>query len=70
MKVDGTCHCGRVTYAADLDPAGVLVCHCTDCQTLSGSAFRTVALTKPGGPTLFAPATGQQLARVQVRRSR
>jgi hypothetical protein len=25
-----------------------VICHCTDCQTLSGSAFRTVAPTKEG----------------------
>jgi hypothetical protein len=23
-----------------------MICHCADCQTLSGSAFRTVALTR------------------------
>lgn len=42
MKVDGGCHCGRITYEAEIDPAKVLICHCTDCQSLSGSAFRTV----------------------------
>ena len=40
MKIDGRCHCGAITYEAEIDPAKVLVCHCTDCQTLSGSAFR------------------------------
>ena len=44
MKIDGTCHCGNITYDAEIDPANVLVCHCTDCQTMSGSAFRTVVL--------------------------
>ena len=43
MKVDGSCHCGRIRYEAEIDPAMVMICHCTDCQTLSGSAFRTVA---------------------------
>lgn len=43
MKVNGSCHCGRVTFVADVDPKDVLICHCTDCQVLSGSAFRTVA---------------------------
>ncbi len=47
MKIDGGCHCGAITYAAEIDPDQVLICHCTDCQTLSGSAFRTVALTAP-----------------------
>jgi hypothetical protein len=42
MKVDGSCHCGRITYEAEADPEKVLICHCTDCQTLSGSAFRVV----------------------------
>jgi hypothetical protein len=39
VRIDGTCHCGRITYEADIDPERVGVCHCTDCQTLSGSAF-------------------------------
>lgn len=42
MKVDGSCHCGRITFEAKVDPAKVLVCHCGDCQVLSGGAFRTV----------------------------
>jgi hypothetical protein len=40
MKIDGSCLCGHIKYEADVDPVGVGVCHCTDCQTLSGSAFR------------------------------
>lgn len=42
MKIDGACHCGDIRYEAEVDPAAVAICHCTDCQTLSGSAFRTV----------------------------
>jgi hypothetical protein len=42
MKIDGGCHCGAIAYEAEIDPAQVEICHCTDCQTLSGSAFRTV----------------------------
>jgi hypothetical protein len=40
MKIDGGCHCGFITYVAEIDPDKVGICHCTDCQTLSGSAFR------------------------------
>ncbi len=40
MKIDGGCHCGFITYEAEIDPENVGICHCTDCQTLSGSAFR------------------------------
>jgi len=39
MRIDGGCHCGRLSYEADVDPEKVGVCHCTDCQRLSGSAF-------------------------------
>jgi len=47
MKIDGGCHCGQIRYEAQIDPLTVTVCHCTDCQTLSGSAFRTaVPVTK------------------------
>lgn len=46
MKIDGTCHCGSISYEAEADPSEVLICHCTDCQTLSGSAFRTVVFVK------------------------
>ena len=42
MKIDGGCHCGYITYQAEVDPNEVKVCHCTDCQSLSGSAFRTI----------------------------
>lgn len=40
MKVQGRCHCGEITYEADVEPGSVNVCHCRDCQTLTGSAFR------------------------------
>ncbi len=40
MKTDGACHCGEITFEAEVDPERVVLCHCTDCQNLSGSAFR------------------------------
>ena len=47
MKIDGACHCGNITYSAEIDPDKVGICHCTDCQTLTGTAFRvSVAATK------------------------
>jgi hypothetical protein len=39
VRIDGGCHCGYITYEAEIDPAEVGVCHCTDCQQLTGSAF-------------------------------
>ena len=42
MKIDGGCHCGNITFVAEIDPGKVTICHCTDCQMLTGSAFRVV----------------------------
>lgn len=40
MKVHGSCHCKAITYEAEVDLDRVTICHCTDCQALTGSAFR------------------------------
>lgn len=48
MHVDGSCHCGKIRYEADINPAHVVVCHCTDCQVLSGTAFRVAVATTEG----------------------
>lgn len=40
MDVVGSCHCGQITYRASVDPEKASLCHCTDCQTLTGTAYR------------------------------
>jgi hypothetical protein len=45
MKIDGRCHCGYASYEAEIDPDRVSICHCTDCQMLTGSAYRVTVLT-------------------------
>jgi hypothetical protein len=47
MKIEGACHCGFITVEAEADPEKVTICHCTDCQTGTGSAFR-VSIPVPG----------------------
>lgn len=42
MQIEGSCHCGRITFTAEVDPSRVVVCHCSDCQILSGSPFRVI----------------------------
>src|SRR5262245_60674192 len=59
MKIDGGCHCGYITYEGEADPEETKVCHCIDCQQLTGSAFsmfvpvadRAFRLT--GKPTMY-----------------
>ena len=41
MKIDGNCHCGEIAFSAEIDPDQVSICHCSDCQVLTGTAFRT-----------------------------
>jgi hypothetical protein len=40
MLLHGTCHCGKITFQAEADPNTVILCHCTDCQVLTGSPYR------------------------------
>ena len=42
MKIDGQCHCGNITFEADVDPEKVLICHCTDCQNITGTTYRVI----------------------------
>ena len=56
MKVEGRCHCGRITYEATVDPQKVTLCHCTDCQMLTGSAFRVIV---PAPAETFSLLSGE-----------
>ena len=56
MKITGGCHCGTITYEADVDADKVTLCHCTDCQVLSGSPFRVVVAAKREGFKLITGA--------------
>jgi len=42
MQIDGGCHCGAVRFTALIDPSRVMLCHCADCQVLSGAPYRAV----------------------------
>lgn len=44
MHIDGGCHCGAIAYEAQIDPDAVSICHCTDCQVLTGSPYRVTVL--------------------------
>jgi hypothetical protein len=58
MRIDGGCHCGFITIEGEADPEKTQICHCTDCQTGTGSAFR-ISIPVPG--TSFK-MTGQPTA--------
>ena len=54
MKVDGRCHCGSISFEAEVMPERVVLCHCTDCQKLTGTAFRVAVPTTPGSFRLLS----------------
>ncbi len=49
MHVEGRCHCGAIAYEAEINPGTVRICHCTDCQTLTGSAYRVIVRAPAAG---------------------
>lgn len=64
MEVTGKCFCGEVQFKARFDKKWFGICHCTDCQTFSGSAFRITAPARSedfeftsGTPTIFTKIT-------------
>jgi hypothetical protein len=65
VKVDGTCNCGAIRIEGEADPDAVSVCHCTDCQTSSGSAFRVAIPVKgesfkvSGAPSIYIKTSAE-----------
>jgi len=46
--VTGHCHCGHISYEAEVDPATVRSVTATDCQKLTGTAYRAAIASLPG----------------------
>jgi hypothetical protein len=65
MKIEGACHCGYISIEAEADPDKTTICHCTDCQTGTGSAFRVsvpvsgATFTMSGQPTAYLKTTAE-----------
>ncbi len=56
MNVTGQCHCGAIAYRARIEPDRIMICHCRDCQRLTGSAFR---VSVPVAPQDFELSRGE-----------
>lgn len=63
MRVQGSCHCGAIRYEAEIDPERVSLCNCTDCQVLSGSAYR---ISVPAPAATFRLLSGTPTAYVKT----
>jgi hypothetical protein len=73
MKVNGKCHCGAIAYEAVVDPVRVTICHCADCQSLTGSAYRvSVPASKDsfslrkGSPAIYVKTAESGARRAQA----
>ena len=40
MKIDGHCRCGELACEAEVDSDALNICHCPDCQMVTGWALR------------------------------
>jgi hypothetical protein len=47
MRIEGGCSCGAIKIEGEADPEKTQICHCTDCQTSTGTAFR-ISIPVPG----------------------
>jgi hypothetical protein len=54
MKIHGSCHCGQIIFEAQANPARAVLCHCTDCQMMSGSPYRSIVQVKEADFSLLA----------------
>jgi len=72
MRIDGACHCGFIKIEAEADPENTTICHCTDCQSSTGSAFRVsipvagATLKMTGQPTTYLKTADSGTPRVQA----
>lgn len=59
MLVNGGCHCSNIQYEAEVDPGAVSICHRTDYQQLTGTAYRVnVRVDKRAEAADFKPSDG------------
>jgi hypothetical protein len=73
MKIDGSCHCGFIAYEAEVEPGSAGICHCTDCQALTGTAFRVSVPAASenfrllsGEPTIYVKTADSGAKRAQA----
>jgi hypothetical protein len=72
MNIHGSCHCGLITFTADVDLDRVLICHCADCQVFSGAPYRAVvqapieSFTLNGEPKRYIKTADRGNKRAQV----
>lgn len=62
LPLNGGCQCGQIRYEIRAEPLSVYVCHCTECQRQSGSAFG-MSVIVPRPAMIYTSGTPQHWSR-------
>jgi hypothetical protein len=62
IPLTGGCQCGQLRYEVNAEPLSVYVCHCTECQRQSGSAFG-MSMMVPRAAFRFVTGEAQRYSR-------
>jgi hypothetical protein len=73
LRIQAACHCKKIAFEAEVDPGRVTICHCTDCQQLTGTAYRVSVPTRQdafllvrGSPKTYIKTADSGTQRAQV----
>jgi hypothetical protein len=66
LPLCGGCQCGQLRYEVRAEPLSVYVCHCTECQRQSGSAF-AMSVIVPRPALVFTAGAPQRWSRITER---
>ena len=70
ISVSGRCGCGRLRFVLREEPIAFYLCHCTDCQAESGSAFgQSMAVRREAIDAVAGPACDHTIEHEEGRRS-
>ena len=65
MKVSGGCYCGNIRYEAEGEPVMRGLCHCRECQYISGGGAN-VALAMPASGFRYTQGEPKRFARTDL----
>ena len=55
-ELKGGCACGQLRYSGTAEPVFTGICHCTNCQKQSGTAFNVVVAVPKAALSITGPA--------------
>lgn len=68
MKLEGGCYCGNVRFVSEGEPVMNGLCHCRECQYISGGGANTFFLM-PADGLQYTKGTPKQFKRADLERA-